>query len=207
MHVYDEKDLEGMRMHPWSTSEGDPRCRYYDFRTRPELIPTVLEDFLPWAHYAAVKDFYDYLAWLNGNDSELESNDCAFGGIRRNGSLHMNSKKSQADGRLMVFFRSLRMNCNKQNESYLKECFRFYLERSQPINFAAIGLSRLPTKFKAVNMIGSCLVFSFFAWGDTELETMATLQQLFSCLKDTSVRVCQDFREKVEILTRASAHS
>lgn len=114
----------------------------------------------------------------------------------------MSSKERQVDGRLMVFFRSHAMNCNQQNESYLKECFRFYLARVQPsLQEVAIGLSRLRTGFKAVNMRGSCLVLTFFAWGDTEPEVMRTLQHLFGGVKEASVEVCRDYREKVAALS------
>ena len=202
MHVYDEKDLEGTRAHPWLTCEDDPTCRYYDFKQHPELIPTSLEDFKSWSHYPAIQDFYSLLAWLNGPESILESNDCAFGGVRRNISTHMSPKERQVDGRLMVFFRSLAMNCNQQNEWYLKECFRFYLARVQPsLRDAAIGLSRLRTGFKAINMRGSCLVLTFFAWGDTEQEVMGTLQHLVAGIKEASVEVCRDYREKVAALS------
>jgi hypothetical protein len=36
----------------------------------------VLEDFKPWARYSAIPRFYELLAWLNGDDSIFESNDC-----------------------------------------------------------------------------------------------------------------------------------
>jgi hypothetical protein len=83
MHVYEatEKALDGVRSHPWQAAAYDCACRCYDFKTHPELIPKVLEDFVPWAKYPAVQDFYSYVAWLNGPDSELESNACAFAGV------------------------------------------------------------------------------------------------------------------------------
>ena len=208
MHVYDEKELEGVRAHPWTISDGNPGCRYYDFRRRPELIPIVLEDFVPWSHYAAVEEFYAYLTWLNGPDSELESNDCAFGGVRRNNSEHLTSKKLQVDGRLMVFFRELAMNCDQRNAVYLRDCYRWYLERTQPdLQLAALGLSNLGTYFNAVGKIGSCLVFSFFAWGDSEAEAMDTARHLFAGLKEASSCVCQDYREKIASAIKVSNHA
>jgi hypothetical protein len=81
MHVYrsNELQLDGRRTFPWITADYDPRVRFYDFRSHPELIDFSLEDFMPWDRYPGIRDFYSYLRWLNGPESELESEDCAFG--------------------------------------------------------------------------------------------------------------------------------
>jgi len=73
--AYDE-EIPPLREHPWTVSMAVPDGRYWDFKAHPEQIPLVLEDFRPWAHYAAIPRFYELLAWLNGFDSILESNDC-----------------------------------------------------------------------------------------------------------------------------------
>jgi hypothetical protein len=52
--------------------------RYYNFIHHPELIPEVLEDFKPFADRESVQRFYEFLQWINGPDSKLETNDCSF---------------------------------------------------------------------------------------------------------------------------------
>jgi hypothetical protein len=198
VHIYEatELALEGVRSHPWLTSLYDQKCRYYDFKKNPELIPQVLEDFLPWARYQAIQDFYSYLAWLNGPDSELESDDCAFTGAEKNLSPNITSKKLQVSGRLMLLFRSLACNCENTNSEWLFKCFWFYLERVEPeLELGVIGLSRTTTEFIALNRReGKSLVLNFWAWGDSEAEAMDNLQILIRGLKQASSEVCTDIR-------------
>jgi hypothetical protein len=198
VHVYEatEKALEGVRSHPWQTAIYDPTCRYYDFKTHPELIPTVLEDFMPWAKYPAIQDFYSYLAWLNGPDSELESNDCAFAGVKPNISPNVTPSPLQATGRLMLFFRSLMRNCEQTNAEWLYQCFLFYLKRVQSdFQLGVVGLSRTATEFVTLNRRqGTSLVFNFWSWGENEAEVMGNLQRVVSALREASIEVCTDMR-------------
>ena len=198
MHVYEatEKTLEGVRSHPWRTAIYDLTCRCYDFKAHPELIPTVLEDFLPWAKYPAVQDFYSYLVWLNGPESELESNDSAFAGVQRNLSPNFTPSPLQASGRLMLFFRSLARNCEQANSDWLYQCFLFYLKRVQPdLQLGVIGVSRTHTEFVALKRRkGTSLVLNFWSWGETETEVMSNLQTVISALREASIEVCTDIR-------------
>jgi hypothetical protein len=198
MDVYKAKEhtLSGVRVHPWRTASYDSACRYYDFKQHPELIPNVLEDFLPWSKYPAIQDFYSYLAWLNGPDSQLESNDCAFGGITDNNSPNRTSSKLQASGRLMVIFRSLAANCEAQCVEWLFKCFWFYLERAEVnLQLGTIGLSKADIDFLDLNRRkGMSLVLNFWSWGDTEFEAMNNLQRLIAGLRSASVEVCTDIQ-------------
>lgn len=196
MHIYESKELalSGVRSHPWDVAAYDSACRYYDFKQHPELIPNVLEDFLPWAKYSAIQDFYSYLTWLNGPDSQLESNDCAFGGITDNKSPNRTTSKLQASGRLIVFFRLLAANCEAQYTEWLFQCFWFYLERVESdFRLGTIGLSKAETEFLDLNRRkGMSLVFNFWSWGNTEIEVMSNLQRLIAGLRQASIEVCTD---------------
>jgi len=198
MHVYEAKELalNGVRSHPWRTAAYNQACRYYDFKLEPELIPNVLEDFMPWANYQAVQDFYAYLAWLSGPNSELESNDCAFGGVTPNKSPNITPSKFQASGRLIILFRSLLANCEEQSTEWLFRCFWFYLERIETdFQLGVIGLAKAATEFLDLNRRkGMSLVFNFWSWGDTEIEVMSNLQRVVAALKRASVEVCTDIR-------------
>jgi len=72
-----EKEVSGF--HPYKGGAYSPDVQYYDFKAYPELISTVLEDYVEWSDCKAIQTFYDLLRWLNGPDSLLESSDCAFG--------------------------------------------------------------------------------------------------------------------------------
>lgn len=198
MQVYEAKELalNGLRSHPWKAAAYDDSCRYYDFKRQPELIPNVLEDFIPWAHYGAIQEFYAYLAWLNGPESQLESNDCAFGGVTPNKSPNIRASKFQADGRLMILFRSILTNCEEQCTEWLFRCFWFYLERVQTdFQLGVVGLSKAPTEFLDFNRRqGLSLVLNFWSWGDTEVEVMTNLLRLVAGLRQASVEVCSDIQ-------------
>jgi hypothetical protein len=161
-----ELDLKGVRAHPWITALADPKHRYCDFKARPDLIATSLEDFTPWSRHAAVRTFYDMLRWLNGPDSELETDDCAFGGIRRSSKSELADVK-QADGRLMLFYRQLPFNCDQRAE-WLMDCFDFHLGRlNTEIDLGVVGLSKAETYFKSILQTGRSLILNFWAWGNT----------------------------------------
>jgi hypothetical protein len=51
--VYEHNDPASLspRPHPWIDGESDPTHRYYDFRRRPELIRSSLEDMQEWSAY------------------------------------------------------------------------------------------------------------------------------------------------------------
>src|SRR5512140_780274 len=82
MKTYDHAgpDPDTVRAHPWTVATLDPSARYMDLKANPALIRLSLEDFLPFSRWPAIDTFYSLLEWLNGPESTLESNDCAFEG-------------------------------------------------------------------------------------------------------------------------------
>lgn len=97
------------RTHPWTHANYEGGGSYYDFKTSPHLIPEVLEDFKPYSQEKAIITFYEYLKWLNGPESKLESNDCAFRGPHENED-DLSSKKYRCSGRLEILFREIAYN-------------------------------------------------------------------------------------------------
>jgi hypothetical protein len=63
MTVYEHNDLDSLspRPHPWIDGESDPTRKYYDFRAKPELIRSSLEDMQEWSAYSATETFYRLL--------------------------------------------------------------------------------------------------------------------------------------------------
>jgi hypothetical protein len=129
--------------------------------------------------------FYDMLRWLNGPDSELETDDCAFGGIRRSSKSELADMK-QADGRLMLFYRQLPFNCD-QSAEWLMDCFDFHLRRlNTEIDLGVVGLSKAETYFKSILQTGRSLILNFWAWGNTHDEVMDNLNLVFATMFESA---------------------
>ena len=191
MLVYEATELEQDvgRYHPWTTSEKNSDSRYYDFKIHPELIPEVLEDFRPYAHFPAVQRFYDLVAWINGLGSCLESNDCEFQGSHTNIDAQF-EKKRRTRGRLMVLFRNLEINCSPENVKWLEDCYALYLPMVLPhFYLGVVGLTKFRTHFTALGKNGQILILSFWSYGDDEYEAMENLDRTFEGIHKASVIV------------------
>ena len=190
MKTYENREpgSRALRSHPWSTGAADPDHRYYDFRTRPELIPEVLEDFRPWGAYVAVRSFYDLLAWINGPASPFESNDCAFSGPEENADRGFR-KRLQCSGRLGLLFRDLRVNTDERAMMRLVEGIHVRLRALDPdFAWGAVGTTRLRVDFLELpegGAEGSQVLLSFWAWGDDEPEVFENLARVIAALRET----------------------
>jgi hypothetical protein len=175
------------RSHPWSASTEHPSHRYYDFRSSPELIPVVLEDFRPWDGYAAIQSFYELLAWINGNGSPFESNDCAFSGPDDNADAGFR-KRLQCSGRLGLLFRDLGLNTRKHVMIRLIEGMHIRLKALEPdFAWGAIGTTLMRVDYLALpegRAEGSQGLLSFWAWGDDEAEVFENLARVISALRE-----------------------
>lgn len=183
------------RAHPYDPS---PRATYYDFKKCPELIPEVLRDFKRWATFSAVREFYDLLRWLNGPESVLESNDCAFIGPRKNTKNADWQKRLECNGRLMFFYRDLRMNTDVDKLEFLVSTVTSALEQAEAdLDLAAVGVSLFAVQYLALGeskeSLGGEVCLTFWAWGDSRREVMhnmdRTVQAIRSALERTSSSV------------------
>jgi hypothetical protein len=179
--------FEQARSHPWTDATGDPLCRYYDLTASPEDIRRSLEDFVPWSQYAAIEDFYVLLEELNRSGSRFESNDCAFSGLEVNDQPAI-PKAFQCSGRVMVLFRALERNTAPGSVEQLKNQLHGELIRLDPrFEWGVIGTTLVPTRYlalgpRAADQLGQQLMVSFWAWGETEADTMTNLQRLLKSL-------------------------
>jgi hypothetical protein len=186
MKVYEHNDPDSLspRSHPWIDGKSDPTHRYYDFRAKPELIRSSLEDLQEWNSYPATETFYQLLEWLNGSGSVLESNDCAFSGPTTNTSTQ-SSKRLQCSGRLMILYRDLALNASPEQIHWLTNAAAHALRRTDPaFEWGAIGATIMPVRFTTLPgppelQAGQQLMLSFWAWGDDELELMTNLDRTF----------------------------
>ncbi|HEY5374446.1 MAG TPA: hypothetical protein VIK01_12230 [Polyangiaceae bacterium] len=186
-----------LRSHPWHESTTDLAARYYDFTTSPELIRSVLEDFIPWSRYGAIETFYALLQRLNHARSAFETNDCEFTGPHDNDQPEI-SKAFGCSGRLMLLFRSLEQNTIEASLASLKHALHSSLaELDEAFVWGLVGTTLVPTPYVALpesngQQLGSQLMISFWAWGDSEADTMLNLNRLFTnlsrALRNLSVR-------------------
>jgi hypothetical protein len=184
MKTYERSDpgLDTVRAHPWTVATTDPNSRYRDFKENPALIRTSLEDFLPWSAWPAIDTFYGLLEWLNGADSLLESNDCAFEGPCTNRTSQV-PKVLEATGRLMILWRTLPLNLSRANTEWTKVAILNYLNQIAPeLDYGAVGITVYQVKYVALpipdeRQFGFQLMLSFWSWGDTEEEVMANLNR------------------------------
>ena len=107
------------RTHPWSKTEySNDGGAYYNFCDHPELIPEVLEDFRPHAHHEAVQVFYKFLSWANGDDSLLETADCAMRPPHENDDTIFRVPL-KIDGRLEIVYKEDRLNVDADSFEWL----------------------------------------------------------------------------------------
>jgi hypothetical protein len=104
-----------IRLHPY-TATGVEQAGYVDFEMQLESIPTVLEDFRPFAHREGIQEFYELLRKINGADSQLESCDSAFRPPAPQKGTNSHRALS-AYGRLYILFRNLTYNCSDDHYS------------------------------------------------------------------------------------------
>jgi hypothetical protein len=201
----------GVRRQPWDEAESNPEHRQYNFREHPEEVPRVLEDFTPFSQYESIQRFYDLLQWANGPDSQLETNDSAFMGPKENPQRHMSPKLHQCSGRLMFFLRNLKLNLSADgtrwaiqaqrggdmppayppNQLYdaVIENLKEKIEELYPeFRDGVVEISLFPSFYidapvEEYQKFGHEFVFNFWAWGDTEQETMDNLSTVVDVMR------------------------
>src|SRR3546814_3521710 len=84
----------------------------YDFKARPELVGTALEDFVPHRDCAGTDEFFALLRHINRPDGPFETTDS---GLSQSLYLSSNSpfphKAGWVGGRVMLMWRRLDRNC------------------------------------------------------------------------------------------------
>jgi len=209
MKVYEHSDPGSLkpRSHPWIDAESNPANRYYDFKTRPELIRSSLEDLQQWTSYPAIETFFRLLEWLNGPESIFESNDSAFNGAAAPAGTP-SSTPLQCSGRLMILYRNLALNTSPEQMHRLTHTTAQALSKTDPsFEWGAIGATIVTTRFMALpspleRQSGQQLMLSFWAWGETEAETMRHLDRIFYNLTGALQRVTEEIRRSTPAASR-----
>ncbi|MFT5585091.1 MAG: hypothetical protein ACI9VR_002679 [Cognaticolwellia sp.] len=189
MHVVElaDPDALAVRSHPWSGSLSDAAHRYFDLRRSPGLIRSALEDFRGWENHSATETFYQLLELLNGPDSTLETNDCAFNSPTTNEHAGMD-KALQCSGRLMLLFRELPLNTSVAGvHAFTNALARALSGEDEGFGWGVVGATVVPVNFTTLpgtreEQQGFQLMLSFWAWGDDEAEVMVHLDRTFGNL-------------------------
>lgn len=176
------------RAHPWGKTEyEDGGGRYHNFIEHPALIPEVLEDFKPHADRKAVQEFYDFLRWINGPTSNLETTDCALRAPHESPDLIFR-KPLRVDGRVELLSREHLYNTRAYSDSFRWVCrmLCIYLQLAEPGFYAGkVQLAIRPTYYSLLKDIerderfGYRLSLGFCAYGHTEDEAFDNLFILF----------------------------
>lgn len=213
MRVYlDQSQPYGIRIQPWDEASYAEGGRYYDFRKEPDLIPEVLEDFVPLASYESVQQFYDLLRWMNGPESSYETNDSRLRAPRENRQRDLADKVMVKDGMLMFFFRDLPLNLSEDSSawsaryqlhqvdqrevkptpnSFLLRIARHCVEELSKINLVSVadcpGVQFMPAVFLHAPMgedekYGNQIVFRFWVWDETDEEVMGNLSHTVAAI-------------------------
>jgi hypothetical protein len=204
MKTYDrsDPDTDTVRAHPWTVATADPNNRYWDLKENPALIRSALEDFRPWSAWPAIDTVYRLLEWLNGADSILESNDCAFEGPHTNSTSQF-AKGLEATGRLMILWRELPLNLSRANTESLKGAIHHYLTQiDRELDYGVVGTTVCQVKFVTLPLpdaqqFGFQLMLSFWSWGDTEEELMGNLDRTFQNIWEALRAVVREVKESI----------
>lgn len=184
---YDGEPFPEPRSHPWLAAADHPECRYYDLTAAPGHIRADLEDLRPWSRYASIEALYGLLERVNAAGCRLESNDCEFTGPAANDTAAI-PKRLRCSGRVMVLFRHLERNIPVAGIEGLKDQLHHALFARDPdFRWGVIGTTIVPVRYLALDVsaggaLGTQLMISYWAWGDSEAETMLNLGRLIGNL-------------------------
>jgi hypothetical protein len=127
------------------------------------------------------------LAWLNGETSPFESNDCAFVGPELNEDSGFR-KRLQCSGRLGLLFRDLGVNTSETAVSRLIAGLHARLEEIDPeFAWGAVGTTRLRVHYLELpegRKEGFQVLLSFWAWGDDVPEVFDNLARVVVGLRE-----------------------
>lgn len=194
MLIVPEIPEPGCRTHPWSSTDyTNGGGAYYDFTRQPELIPLVLEDFVPYAHQKAVQRFYEFLRWVSiSPESMFETNDCALRAPHEHSDLLFQAR-FKVEGRLHIFFRDHADNVRSDCFLWLQRMFCLYLQVYRPdFHRAVIGFALWDTDYgRLVNQEsrGKLLNLSFYAYGDSEADAFDSLLIVFDGFWEAAKRI------------------
>jgi len=188
-----QDDKTELRSHPWTSMEFDKSSIYIDFKKKPKLIRSSLEDFKPLKKWAFVESFYSLVEWINSSNSLLESNDCTFNIVEDNDDAQYPYAK-KCSARLMILYRDIPENCQQRSIDWLmQKLLESVASTKLGFKAGAICLSQSATCYLELGDgpdtggIGNQIVLTFFAYGKNERRCYENMQQVIDhahrCIK------------------------
>ncbi|WP_256815185.1 hypothetical protein [Klebsiella pneumoniae] len=186
----------GRRSQPWGATEGHEykAGKYYNFREQPELITTHLEDFVDHADQMSVQNFYEFIRWINGPESALESTDCMLSGEPKGvPSAALFRCTHGITGRFEFFIRQIEMNANKEAIRWVYDKLSIYLQIERPdFRKGSFRISPLITDYITPDgnkLTGHRFCIYFQAYGNGIHDTWLSLETMFDSLAKTTKRL------------------
>ncbi|MBG6247022.1 MAG: hypothetical protein EKD82_02130 [Candidatus Symbiopectobacterium sp. PLON1] len=186
----------GKRTQPCGQTEGHEyrAGRYYNFRENPELIETQLEDFSPYSDRPAIKLFYSFLKWINGNDSALESTDCLLSGEpTESPSAYLFHCSHKNHGRVEFFVRNIETNADKKLIIWIYDKLSLYLQIERPdFRKGSLRITPLITDYIRAGrneLTGYRFCIHFYAYGNGVEDTWVSLNAIFDNIMKATKRL------------------
>ncbi len=193
--VSEQIDNSTLRSHPWTHMVENKQFIYIDFKKRPDLIRTSLEDLIPFKKWAFTETFYSLIEWVNSSKSLLESNDCTFTDVEDNPDQQYPFAK-KCSGRLMILFRNLPENCQQQSIQWLVNNLLIQVSSIKPgFKTGAICASTSPTCFLSLGDgldsggMGYQVTLTFLAYGKNARRCYENMQQVLETAQSSLQRI------------------
>jgi hypothetical protein len=181
-----------VRPHPYEKVRHDAQGQYYDFKARPDLIETALEDFTPHNSNPGVQQFYSLLQHINRDGAPFETTDC---GLSQQLYVSSNSpfpkKAGWVGGRVFLIWRELEKNCQQESIKWLiRQLIRQFKHLKKRYNYIGFVVGPFPTMFRATGKNGHQIDVEFAMWGDSFEDAMQRFSDVVYVL-DRVIKRCE----------------
>ncbi len=189
------------RPHPYANVRHDVRGQFYDFKARPDLIETVLEDFTPHNSNTGVQQFYRLLEYINRAGAPFETTDCALSQkLYRSANSPFPNKVGWVGGRIIFMWREVDKNCKQKAVRWLlKQLLRQFRRLETRHNYIGFVVGPYPTIFRLSEQKGYQIDLEFAMWGDTFEEAMQRFSDVVLVL-ERAIKKCEaNFDDKFRL--------
>jgi hypothetical protein len=180
------------RPHPYAAVRHDSRGQYIDFKIRPDLIETALEDFAPHNASPGIQEFYAFIRHVNSPGAPFETTDCGLSKkLFRSSNSPFPDKAGWVGGRVMVMWRELDKNCRQKTTRWLlKQLLRQFRHFEKKYDYIGFVVGPFPTLFRATGQKGHQIDIEFAMWGDEVREAMERFPDVVHVL-ERSIKKCE----------------
>lgn len=183
------------RPHPYARVRHDARGQYHDFKVEPDLIDTVLEDFVHHRAYTGVQDFFALLRYINRPEGPFETTDSGLSqSLYQSRNSPFPDKAGWVGGRVILMSRRLDRNCQWAAVKRLLKRLRGALKRAgRAYTHIGFVVGPFPTLFSATGQRGFQIDIEFAMWGDSFEEAMYRFSDVVTII-EKAVKECERSR-------------